>query len=492
MNTSTNAMNESDIFSVRLAKLSALCISGKNPFLNNCEQKHTSHEAVNLLNSESEDQPEVSVAGRIVAFRVMGKASFLKLLDRDGQIQVYVTKNAIGDQKYIEFTKFDTGDIVGVSGKLFRTSTGEITVRANSIVLVSKSLRPLPDKWHGLTDNDQIYRQRYLDLIVNGESRRRAKMRCQIVKEIRQFLWSRSFEEVDCPILQMIAGGAAAQPFITHINALNQDCYLRIAHELFLKRMLISGFDRVFELGRVFRNEGLSRKHSPEFTMIEIYQAYADYKGMMSLIFDLIQHLCKSVLGTNVVKRSDGIDIDLGGEWKIEVYADLITKLTGIKDWFSTGKEEKIEFCRKSKLEIDPNWEDFEITQNIYSKLIEPNLIQPTFVTKLPRELCPLAKLSAEDQRYLDVFELCINGQEVAPAYSEQNDPIVQRKMFEAQIGEEKQNLDNDFLLAMEYGMPPAGGIGIGIDRLVALLTGASSIRDTILFPMMRQQHQGK
>ncbi|MDR2436149.1 MAG: lysine--tRNA ligase [Puniceicoccales bacterium] len=488
MDTSTNRMNESDIFAVRSAKLSAMYASGENPFLNNCKQKHTSREAVNLFNPESEDQPEVSIAGRIVAFRIMGKASFLKLLDRDGQIQVYVTRNAIGDQKYAEFIKFDIGDIVGVSGKLFRTSTGEITAYADSITLVSKSLRPLPDKWHGLADSDQIYRQRYLDLIVNGESRRRAKMRCQIVKEIRQFLWSRSFEEVECPILQMVAGGAAARPFTTHINALDQDCYLRIAHELFLKRMLIAGFDRVFELGRVFRNEGLSRKHSPEFTMIEIYQAYADYGGMMSLIFDLIQHLCKSVLGTNVVRRFDGTDIDFGGEWKVETYADLVIKLTGNGDWFSTSREEKLEFCRKFALEIDQNWEDFEITQNIYSKLIEPALIQPTFVTQLPRELCPLAKLNGEDQRYLDVFELCINGQEIAPAYSEQNDPIVQRKMFEAQIGEEKQNLDNDFLLAMEYGMPPAGGIGIGIDRLVALLTGAPSIRDTILFPMMRQQ----
>jgi lysyl-tRNA synthetase class 2 len=488
MDTNASVANESDIFAVRSAKLSAMYASGRNPFLGNCEQKHTSREAMDLFNPEAEDQGEVSVAGRIVAFRVMGKASFIKLLDRDGQIQAYVTKNAIGDEKYAEFAKFDIGDIVGVSGKLFKTSTGEITVRADSIVLVSKSLRPLPDKWHGLTDSDQIYRQRYLDLIVNGESRRRAKMRCQITKEIRQFLWSRSFEEVDCPILQMVAGGAAARPFTTHINALDQDCYLRISHELFLKRMLIAGFDRVFELGRVFRNEGLSRKHSPEFTMIEIYQAYADYGDMMSLIFDLVQHLCRSVLGTGVVKRFDGTDIDLGGEWKVETYANLIIKQTENENWFNADRGEKLEFCRKLGLEIDQNWEDFEVTQNVYSKLIEPNLIQPTFVTQLPHELCPLAKLSARDQRYLDVFELCINGQEIAPAYSEQNDPIVQRKMFETQIGEEKQNLDNDFLLAMEYGMPPAGGIGIGIDRLVALLTGAPSIRDTILFPMMRQQ----
>jgi lysyl-tRNA synthetase class 2 len=289
-------------------------------------------------------------------------------------------------------------------------------------------------------------------------------------------------------VLQMVAGGAAARPFTTHINALDQSCYLRISHELFLKRMLIAGFDRVFELGRVFRNEGLSKKHSPEFTMIEIYQAYTDYGGMMTLIYDLIQHLCSSVLGTNVVKRSDGIDVNLGGEWKVETYVNLVTELTGNKNWFSTSKDEKLAFCSKIGLETNPDWEDFEVTNNVYGKLIEPNLIQPTFVTQLPRELCPLAKLNPNDDRYLDVFELCINGQEIAPAYSEQNDPIIQRKMFEAQIGEEKQNLDNDFLLAMEYGMPPAGGIGIGIDRLVALLTEAPNIRDTILFPMMRQQ----
>ncbi|MDR1255986.1 MAG: lysine--tRNA ligase [Puniceicoccales bacterium] len=488
MDKSDSATNESDIFAVRLAKLATLCANGKNPFLSNCEQKYTSREAISLFNPANEEQSAVSVAGRIVAFRLMGKAAFLKLLDRDGQIQIYVTKNAIGDQGYAEFVKFDIGDIVGVSGELFKTSTGEITVRANSIVLVSKSLRPLPDKWHGLADSDQIYRQRYLDLAVNGDSRRRAKMRCQIVKEIRKFLWDRSFEEVDCPILQMIAGGAAARPFTTHINALDQDCYLRISHELFLKRMLIAGFDRVFELGRVFRNEGLSRKHSPEFTMIEIYQAYSDYRGMMLLIYDLLQHLCQCVLGTNVVKRFDGTDINLGGEWKVETYSDLVIKLTGNENWFSADKGEKLAFCRKFGLETDPNLEDFEVTQDIYSKLIEPNLIQPTFVTQLPRELCPLAKINANDQRYLDVFELCINGQEIAPAYSEQNDPIIQREMFEAQIGEERQNLDNDFLLAMEYGMPPAGGIGIGVDRLVALLTGAPSIRDTILFPMMRRQ----
>lgn len=484
----SNTVNGSDVLTVRMSKLLTMKSIGSNPYANNCEQKQTSKQAINLFIEGSQEQEEVSVAGRIVVFRNMGKASFIKLLDRDGQIQVYVAKNVVGDEQYSEFIKFDIGDIVGVTGKLFKTTTGEITVRASSIILVSKSLRPLPDKWHGLTDFDQVYRQRYLDLIVNKESRTRAKQRCQIIKEIRQFLWGHEFEEVETPILQVVAGGAAARPFVTHINALDQECYLRIAHELFLKRMLIAGFDRVFELGRVFRNEGLSRKHSPEFTMIEIYQAYTDYRGMMKLIYDLIQHLCSKILKTNIIKRPDGTEINLSGEWPIRTYSELIIEATNNPNWFEITKEEKLEFCRKVGLNTDTSWEDFEITNEVYSKLIEVNLVQPTFVTQLPRELCPLAKLNVNDDKHLDVFELCINGQEIAPAYSEQNDPIIQREMFEKQIGEERQNLDNEFLLAMEYGMPPAGGIGIGIDRLVALLTGTQNIRDVILFPMMRQQ----
>ncbi|MDE6432514.1 MAG: lysine--tRNA ligase [Opitutales bacterium] len=481
-------INESDIFSVRTAKLSALQQSGEDPYTKNCEQKQTSKQAIELFVEDTDEQAEVSVAGRIVVFRNMGKASFIKLLDRDGQIQIYVAQNAIGNEQYSDFTKMDIGDIVGVTGKLFKTSTGEITVRASSIILVSKSLRPLPDKWHGLTDFDQIYRQRYLDLIVNKESRTHAKQRCKIIQEIRKFLWAREFEEVETPTLQMVAGGAAARPFVTHINALDQDCYLRIAPELFLKRMLIAGFDRIFELGRVFRNEGLSRKHSPEFTMIEIYQAYTDYRGMMKLVYDLIQHLCEKILGTNIITRSDGLKIDLSGKWPVKTYSELVINATKNPNWFNISKEEKLEFCHKNGLETDPNCEDFEVTNDVYSKLVEAKLMQPTFVTQLPRELCPLAKLNVNDDKHLDVFELCINGQEIAPAYSEQNNPIIQREMFEKQIGEEKQNLDNDFLLAMEYGMPPAGGMGIGIDRLVTLLTGAQNIRDVILFPMMRQQ----
>lgn len=482
--------NESDIFAVRNAKLCAMRNGGVDPFSQNFERKNTSAEAISLYKDGEDEQPVVFVGGRIVVFRLMGKASFIKILDKDGQIQLYVSKDGIGDAEYTQFTKFDIGDIIGASGELFKTKTGEITVRVKKIVMVSKSLRPLPDKWHGLSDSDQIYRQRYLDLIVNRESRDRAKKRCEIVKEIRKFLWNRGFDEVETPILQPIAGGAAARPFETYVNSLDQTCYMRIATELFLKRMLVAGFDKVFEMGRVFRNEGISRKHSPEFTTIEIYQAFSDYRGMMSLVREMIQHLCDNVIKSTKIEMDSGITIDLGGTWSEKKYSDLIIETTGHDEWFSIHKEEKLKKCLAMGLDVDESKEDFELTHEVYSKLIEPKLFQPTFVTNLPKELCPLAKINKTDSRYLDVFELCINGQEIAPAYSEQNDPFIQREMFEKQIGEEKQNLDNDFLLSLEYGMPPAGGMGIGIDRLVLLLTGASNIRDVILFPMLKAQQQ--
>jgi lysyl-tRNA synthetase class 2 len=478
----------SDVYAVRKAKLEDMRRNGFDPFGQNFPKKHTSEEAKRLYVEGSENQKTVDVAGRIVTFRLMGKASFVKILDSDGQIQLYVSTNDIGDEQYKNFSKFDIGDIVGASGELFKTKTGEITVRVKSILMVAKSLRPLPEKWHGLVDSDQVYRQRYLDLIINQESRDRAKKRCQIVKEIRRFLWDKGFEEMETPILQNIVGGAAARPFETFMNALNQKCYLRIATELFLKRMLVAGFDKVFEIGRIFRNEGLSRKHNPEFTSIEIYQAFSDYRGMMTLVREIFQHLCQTVIGTTTVTTCDGTIIELGGEWAERRYVDLIIEATGDADWFSFSKEQKLKRCKDLSIEANPDSEDFEITNDVYGKLVEPKLIQPTFVTHLPKELCPLAKINKTDNRYLDVFELCINGQEIAPAYSEQNDPFVQREMFEKQIGEEKHNLDNEFLLSLEYGMPPAGGMGIGIDRLVILLTGAASIRDIILFPMLRPQ----
>ena len=486
--------NSHDLWAVRKAKLDNMRASGFDPYRENWNQTHTSKTAIESYDPSTPEgensQHEVSVAGRVIIFRLMGKASFLKILDRDGIIQLYVSRDGLPEGVYNnDFKKnIDVGDIIGARGKLFKTKTGEITVRVSEYKMLSKSMRPLPEKFHGLTDSEQIYRQRYLDLIMNGESRKRFKMRSAIIREIRQFLWERDFTEVETPVLHGVAGGAAARPFVTHFNALDCQFYLRIALELYLKRMLIGGFDRVFEMGRVFRNEGLDRKHNPEFTMLEVYQAYTDHFGMMELVKSLIGRLCKNVLGTTSIPRADGGTIELGGEWRQVDYKDLIIEATGDKDWFSRTKQEKLQACQKLGIQVDPSLDDYEVTENVYGKLVEPSLIQPTFVMHIPKQLCPLAKLNKKDPSVLDVFELCINGQEIAPAYSEQNDPFIQREMFEAQVGEEKQNLDEDFLVAMEHGMPPAGGMGIGIDRLVILLTSAANIRDTILFPSLRPE----
>ncbi|MDR0340084.1 MAG: lysine--tRNA ligase [Puniceicoccales bacterium] len=480
----------SDVHAVRLKKLAALRARGIDPYRQSCVQSHTTEEARRLLGDKDELNERVSIAGRITAFRLMGKAAFVVLLDRAGSLQCYLSRDGVGTEDYALFKEYDVGDIVAVGGTLFRTSTGEATVRADSITLVSKSLRPLPDKFHGIADSEQIYRERHLDLIANRESRRRAFQRIEILKEIRKFLWSRDFVEVETPFLQNVAGGAAARPFVTHMNALDRDFFLRISLELYLKRMLVAGFDRVFEMGRVFRNEGLSRRHSPEFTMIELYQAYGDHRTMMALVYDLLQHLCETVLGTKEIRQANGEVLRLGGTWREVTYCDLVREATGREDWFKLPREEKLRLCEKFAIEVNSQLEDFAIDNNVFEKMVECKLIQPTFVTQLPRELCPLAKLNRENPKYLDVFELCINGQEVAPAYSEQNDPILQRELFERQVGDDIQALDKDFLTALEYGMPPAGGMGIGIDRLIVLLTGAASIRDTILYPTLRPQSQ--
>lgn len=479
-------MDGSDQVAVRQAKLDQMRENGYDPFRVNWDQTHTSEEAKGMLPEDQEEGPEVSIAGRIVAFRLMGKATFLKILDRKGKIQSYVRRDEIGEDEYAAFKKLDLGDFIGIRGPLFRTKTGEVTVRAKEYLLVSKALRPLPEKWHGLTDNEQIYRQRYLDLVVNEESRERFQARSRIIREIREFFWGRDFLEVETPMLQSVSGGAAARPFRTHFNALDCDFSLRIALELHLKRLLVGGFDRVFEVGRVFRNEGLSRRHNPEFTMLEAYQAYTDYRGMMELTRSLIQQVAERALGSLQMERSDGNAIDLSGEWKEAKYKDLILEAVNQDDWFELPKGAKLERTKDLGIEVDPGLEDFEITNDVFEKIIEHTLIQPTFVTHIPRELCPLAKITKDDSNTIDVFELCINGQEIAPAYSEQNDPAVQRDAFIKQVGEETQELDEDFLLALEHGMPPAGGMGLGIDRLVIFLTKAANIRDTILFPTLR------
>jgi len=478
-----------DQHAVRRQKLADLRAAGVDPFRATCEQSHFSADAMKLYVEGQDNAVSVAVAGRLVTIRDMGKSQFAKILDQQGQIQLYVKKDVLGEAAYLAFKKLDLGDIVGATGTLFKTKSGEITVRVERCTLVAKALRPLPEKWHGLTDPEQVYRQRYLDLIVNPESRQRLILRSKLVSATRRFLEDRRFLEVETPVLQSVAGGAAAKPFITHHQALGCDFFLRISLELYLKRLLVGGFDRVFEIGRNFRNEGLSRKHNPEFTMLEVYQAYSDHRGMMALIKNLLTTLCRDVLGTTKIKHAaSGQEIDFGGEWREVKYKDLIIEATGDAAWFSRTKAEKIAKAESLGLAIAPAWEDFEVTNEIFSKKIEPTLIQPTFVVNLPKELCPLAKINRDDPTTLDVFELTIGGMEIAPAYSEQNDPDVQRQMFEAQAGEEKQNIDHDFLLALEHGMPPAGGMGVGIDRLCILLTGAESIRDVILFPQLRPE----
>jgi lysyl-tRNA synthetase class 2 len=481
-----------DQHAVRRQKLAEMRAAGFDPFRAAVAPTHFSAEAKALHVDGQDYAVGVTVAGRLVIFRVQGGSSFVKIQDQQGEIQLYFRRDVLGEERYGAFKKLlDLGDIIGVTGPLFKTRTGEITVRVEAFTLVAKALRPLPEKWHGLSDPEQVYRQRYLDLIVNLASRTRLMLRSRIVASIRATLAGRKFIEVETPVLESVAGGAAARPFVTHHNALGADFYLRIALELRLKRLLVGGYDRVFEIGRIFRNEGVSRKHNPEFTMLEVYQAYSDFRGMMDLLKTIFADLCRDVIGTSeIVHAASGQTINFAGAWREARYFDLIDEAVGFKlsalrntpDY----RAKAVEAAQNLGLEIHPGWETHEVVNEIFGKKIEPTLIQPTFVTHLPKELCPLAKLNAEDPGLIDVFECIIGGMEVAPAYSEQNDPDVQRAMFEAQAGEEKQNIDHDFLLALEHGMPPAGGMGVGIDRLCILLTGAESIRDVILFPQLR------
>ncbi|MBS0630347.1 MAG: lysine--tRNA ligase [Verrucomicrobia bacterium] len=486
--------NSHDQHAVRRQKLADLRAAGFDPFRANVTPTHFSADAKALYVDGQDYAVTVTVAGRLVTFRVQGGSSFVKIQDQQGPIQLYFRRDVLGEERYGVFKKsLDLGDIIGVTGALFKTKTGEVTIRVDAFTLVSKALRPLPEKWHGLSDPEQVYRQRYLDLIVNEESRKRLMLRSRIVASIRSTLAGRSFIEVETPVLEGVAGGAAARPFVTHHNALGSDFFLRIALELRLKRLLVGGYDRVYEIGRIFRNEGVSRKHNPEFTMLEVYQAYSDFRGMMDLLKKIFGDICQNVIGTSEIKHAaSGQMINFAGEWREVRYFALIDDAVGfalsaLRGTPTEYRARAIEAAQKLGLEIHPGWETHEIVNEIFGKKIEPTLIQPTFVTHLPKELCPLAKLNAEDPGLIDVFECIIGGMEVAPAYSEQNDPDVQRTMFEAQAGEEKQNIDQDFLLALEHGMPPAGGMGVGIDRLCILITGAESIRDVILFPQLRQ-----
>jgi len=470
----------------RKAKLAALRAKGLNPFANKFKPGEKCAEArANYVEGR-----EVALAGRVTAHRDMGKSLFIDIKDQSGRMQVYAQKNVLGDEQFDIFKHLDLADFLGVRGTLFTTKTGEISVRLTSFVVLAKALRPPPEKWHGLADTEIRYRQCYLDLMANDEVKRVFLLRSQVIREMRNFLNERGYVEVETPMMQAIPGGAAAQPFRTHHNALGCDFYLRIALELYLKRLLVGGMDRVFEIGRNFRNEGLSRKHNPEFTMLEAYEAYGDYESMMELVQSMICHIAQKVLGTLVIEHKDAEGkvlktIDLTPPWRRIKYKDIVRERAGT-DWFDVSPAERRERAVKLGAEIGKEYEDFEVTQAVFEKLIEPTLINPTFVTHAPKELIPLARLSPDDPGTVEVFECCINGQEIAPAYTEQNDPIEQRERLEHQAGGEQQKLDEDFLAALEHGMPPAGGMGMGIDRLCMMLLGQESIRDVILFPQLK------
>jgi len=437
------------------------------------------------LTEAYEDGKQVKLAGRMMTCREMGKSVFAHFQDSSGRLQVYLKKNDIGDAAFDAFKLTDLGDHIGVTGTWFTTRTGEQTVKVEEWTLLSKSLLPLPDKWDGLQDIETRYRQRYLDLISNQDVRDVFDARIEIMKEIRTFLNELKFDEVETPMMQAIPGGAAATPFQTHYNALSMDMFFRIAPELYLKRLLVGGFDKVFELNRNFRNEGLSRNHNPEFTMLEIYEAYGNRETMQTLIKELIVHLADTVIGSRQVgTESEPVNLD---NWRAVNYDDLIKERAG-DDYFEldpAGKQAKAESlgCK-----LDPAWGDVEVTQEIFEKCIEKTLIDPTFVMRLPAELVPLAKPCTNDETKVDVFELIIGGKEIAPGYSELNDPLLQRERLLAQAGEDAMKFDEDFLIALEHGMPPAGGMGVGIDRLVMMLTGSEAIRDVILFPQMKMR----
>ena len=427
---------------------------------------------------------QIRIAGRIVAWRDMGKSIFAHLQDATGKFQVYFKKDAIGEAAFEDCKQLDLGDFIGVCGEFFTTRTGEPTAKATSWTLLSKALQQPPEKWHGLQDAELRYRRRYLDLVASPDVCLRFRQRSEIISWIRAFLAGRGFQEVETPMMQPLAGGAAARPFQTYYNALSMNMFLRIAPELYLKRLLIGGLDKIYELNRNFRNEGLDRSHNPEFSMLEIYEAFGDRHSMQRLIVELITGIARSVLGTLTVGTREH-PIDLTPPWREATYSDLIVERAGA-DWISLDLAAARTRIASLGLSVDPDADKLLLGHEIYEKLVEKSLIQPTFVTRLPARLIPLAKACDDDPAASDVFELVIDGKEIAPAYTELNDPIEQRRRLIEQCGSDSSALDEDFLEAMEHGMPPAGGMGIGIDRLIMILTGAESIRDVILFPQLK------
>jgi lysyl-tRNA synthetase class 2 len=464
----------------RIKNMEALILAGYDAYGKAFERTGRLEE----LHEQFSEEKCVAAAGRLTTIRDMGKSIFADLHDGSARFQIYVQKKALSESAFDAFKLLDLGDQIGVNGSMFITRSGEQTIKISEWTLLSKALLPIPEKWHGLKDTEARYRQRYLDLISNPDSRALFNKRTNMIREIRNYLADRGFYEVETPMMQPQAGGAAARPFKTHYEALGTDMYLRIAPELYLKRLLVGGFDKVFELNRNFRNEGLDRTHNPEFTMLEIYEAYTDVSGMKSLIEGMIRHVASEVFGTLQV-GSDDRPVDLEPAWREVTYRELIQEEMG-EGWFALGVEEARNKAEEKGLHIEPDWDHLLISHEVYEKLIEKNLIAPTFVTRLPAALIPLAKACPDDPRLADVFELVIAGQEVAPAYTELNDPMEQRRRLSAQAGEHTEKIDEDFLQALEQGMPPAGGMGVGIDRLMMILAGVDAIRDVILFPQLK------
>ena len=488
INEDENDLNE--ILKVRRLKLKELQQCGKDPF--KIIKYDVTHSAKEILDDfEGFEGVKVSLAGRLMSKRGMGKASFCDLQDREAKIQLYVKIDDVGAEVYEDFKKFDIGDLVGVKGTVFKTHKGEISIKTESVLMLAKSLQPLPEKWHGLKDVDLRYRQRYVDLIINPEVRKTFITRSKILKGIRRFLDDRGFLEVDTPILNTIPGGATAKPFITHHNTLDMDLYLRIAPELYLKRLIVGGMEKVYEMGRMFRNEGMSIKHNPEFTMMEVYEAYTDYEGMMELTETLISTVANEVLGTTKISYQ-GQEIDLTPPWNRMTMRDAVLQYSGV-DFDTVGcDEEARNIAHEKKLHVDAKMSKGEVMSVMFEELAEEHMIQPTFIIDYPVEISPLTKRKPERPDLTERFELFITGREMANAYSELNDPIDQKERFTQQVkkreaGDDEANMmDDDFVNALEYGMPPTGGLGIGVDRLIMLLTDSYSIRDILLFPTMK------
>ena len=486
----TNEQQVSELLQIRRDKLSELQEAGRDPFRETRFDRDATSAGIKGAFEDYENK-HVTIAGRIMSKRGMGKAIFCHIQDREGQIQLYIRKDAVSEIEFADFRKYDVGDIIGVSGYIFKTQTGEITVHVEHVTLLTKSLRPLPEKYHGMANTDLRYRQRYTDLIMNAEVRETFIRRSRIISSIRRYLDAQGFLEVETPMLVQNAGGAAARPFLTHFNALDQDLKLRISLELYLKRLIVGGLEKVYEIGRVFRNEGMDTKHNPEFTLMELYQAYTDFHGMMDLTENLYRHVAQEVLGTTVITYN-GTEIDLGKPFARITMTDAVKQYSGV-DFHEIHTLEEARAAAKSKgIEYEERHQKGDILNLFFDAFVEEHLIQPTFLTEHPVEISPLTKRKPDDPEHVERFELFINGWEMANAYSELNDPIDQRERFRhqeeqlAQGDEEANTTDEDFLNALEIGMPPTGGIGYGIDRLCMLLTDSAAIRDVLLFPTMK------